>query len=65
MPKAKSGSGVAEVKRKVQEKSLEEQVYEMPIKNIEAERLNRVFDKICGNPYKGKQNKEEVKEPEQ
>lgn len=57
-------SSVTEVKRKVQEKSLEEQVYETPIKNIEAERLNRVFDKICGNPYKGSKKEKEEKEPE-
>lgn len=35
--------------KKIQEKSLEEQVYEMPIENIEAERLRKTFLRICGD----------------
>lgn len=37
-------------RNKTLEKSLEEQVYEMEIHNIEAERLKRTFHRICGNP---------------
>lgn len=37
-------------RNKTLEKSLEEQVYEMEIHNIEAERLRRTFHRICGNP---------------
>jgi ribulose bisphosphate carboxylase small subunit len=35
--------------KKAQEKSLEEQVYEMPIENIEAERLRKTFLRMCGD----------------
>ncbi len=35
--------------KKTQERSLEEQVYEMPIENIEAERLRKTFHRICGD----------------
>lgn len=59
---SKMGSVVADHKKKIQEKSLEEQIYEMPIQNIEQERLNRVFDKICGVNRKGDQLKDDTKE---
>lgn len=52
-----------EHKKKIQEKSLEEQIYEMAIQNIEQERLNRVFDKICGISRRSDKNdKEDTKE---
>ena len=35
-------------RKKAQEKSLEEQVYEMEIQNIEGERLKKTFVRICG-----------------
>lgn len=38
--------------KKTLEKSLEEQVYEMPIENIEAERLRKTFLRICGDKAK-------------
>lgn len=38
--------------KKALEKSLEEQVYEMPIENIEAERLRKTFLRICGDKAK-------------
>lgn len=38
--------------KKTLEKSLEEQVYEMPIENIEAERLRKTFLRICGDKVK-------------
>jgi hypothetical protein len=38
--------------KKTLEKSLEEQVYEMPIENIEAERLRKTFLRICGEKVK-------------
>jgi len=40
-------------KTKTMDKSLEEQVYEMEIHNIEAERLRKTFHRICGNPAAG------------
>lgn len=36
--------------RKNLDKSLEEQVYEMEIHNIEAERLRKTFLRMCGAP---------------
>jgi|JI6StandDraft_1071083.scaffolds.fasta_scaffold08548_1 hypothetical protein len=53
------GSTTTEHKKKIQEKSLEEEIYEKPIQNIEQERLNRVFDKICGLSRKGDLQKNE------
>lgn len=35
--------------KKNMDKSLQEQVYEMEIHNIEAERLRKTFHRICGN----------------
>ena len=41
-------SSLTSHRNKGQEKSLEEQVYEMEIENIEAERLKKTFQRICG-----------------
>jgi ribulose bisphosphate carboxylase small subunit len=42
-------TALSSTQKKTQEKSLEEQVYEMPIENIEAERLRKTFLRICGD----------------
>lgn len=42
-------TALSSTQKKVQEKSLEEQVYEMSIENIEAERLRKTFLRICGD----------------
>lgn len=42
-------TSLSTAQKKTQEKSLEEQVYEMPIENIEAERLHKTFLRICGD----------------
>ena len=41
-------TALSHAQKKTQERSLEEQVYEMPIENIEAERLRKTFLRICG-----------------
>lgn len=41
-------TALSSTQKKTLEKSLEEQVYEMPIENIEAERLRKTFLRICG-----------------
>ena len=41
----------------MQDKSLEEQVYEMEIHNIEAERLRKTFLRMCGAPTVSEQEK--------
>lgn len=45
-------TGISATKNKSQEKSLEEQVYEMPIENIEAQRLRKTFLRMCGDKAK-------------
>jgi len=45
-------TALSSTQKKVQEKSLEEQVYEMPIENIEAERLRKTFLRMCGDKVK-------------
>ena len=42
-------TSISSTQKKAQEKSLEEQVYEMPIENIEAERLRKTFLRMCGD----------------
>jgi ribulose bisphosphate carboxylase small subunit len=42
-------TALSSTQKKTQEKSLEEQVYEMPIESIEAERLRKTFLRICGD----------------
>ena len=42
-------TSIGTAQKKAQEKSLEEQVYEMPIENIEAERLRKTFLRMCGD----------------
>lgn len=42
-------TSISATQKKVQEKSLEEQVYEMAIENIEAERLRKTFLRMCGD----------------
>ena len=41
-------TALSSTQKKTLEKSLEEQVYEMGIENIEAERLRKTFLRICG-----------------
>lgn len=40
-------TSLSSTQKKTQEKSLEEQVYEMAIENIEAERLKKTFVRMC------------------
>lgn len=47
-------TSLATTQKKTQDKSLEEQVYEMPIENIEAERLRKTFLRICGEKVNNK-----------
>ena len=42
--------------KKVNDKSIEEQIYEMEIHPIEAERLRKTFLRICGAPPNNDQN---------
>ncbi len=42
-------TALSSTQKKTQEKSLEEQVFEMPIENIEAERLRKTFLRMCGD----------------
>lgn len=42
-------TSLSSTQKKTQEKSLEEQVFEMPIENIEAERLRKTFLRMCGD----------------
>lgn len=45
--------------KKVMDKTLEEQAYEMEIHPIEAERLRKTFLRMCGAPVSNDQNKYE------
>lgn len=56
--------------KKISDKSIEEQVYEMEIHPIEAERLHKTFLRICGvpanndqNPYSNQENSAEGRNP--
>lgn len=56
--------------KKVSDKSIEEQIYEMEIHPIEAERLRKTFLRICGvpqkneqNPYSNQENNSEARNP--
>jgi hypothetical protein len=51
-------TSLTSTQKKVQEKSLEEQVYEMPIENIEAERLHKTFLRLCGDKVNVSQSNE-------
>ena len=47
-------TSLSTTQKKTQDKSLEEQVYEMSIENIEAERLRKTFLRICGEKINNK-----------
>ena len=53
-------TSISATQKKTQEKSLEEQVYEMPIENIEAERLRKTFLRICGDKVNNKSGDKDV-----
>ena len=59
MKKSNLTSLTAGGSKKVMDKTLEEQAYEMEIHPIQAERLRKTFQRLCGAPVSNDQNKYE------